>query len=398
MTLRLPAFLFCLLAALLSQPSQAQTAAPLTGTVVDASTKTAVPFASLAVPGQPGGTVSNAEGAFQLMLPAGADSVRVQALGFAPVTLAVKALAPGAALTVSLKPQPYTLQEVVVTAFATPATLLKQAVSRTTARMASPLGLQAYYREFTVYNGQVAKFADALVDYYLEANPRRPHNFVVQARVQESRAGEAALSADDASRAIPSPITIDRAANYYDVTEKNPYLDSTKFKFYTYTLLETPAGAAATPYYEVRCTPATQDPEYLRQATIRIDRRTLAIQQIESEVPARLQPYLTSINLIVVKAKLTQYRKRIDYREFNGRLYPSFVRLQIMMDITKSGEVTRYDFTSDMLVRGLNTNPAPFPKNEQYSGSLYKRGTQYSRPYWGTLLLLPPPRKPPSKS
>lgn len=379
MVLRCTSLLLCLLALLLCQPSAAQTTALLTGTVVDAQTKAAVPFASLAVPGQPGGTVSNAEGAFQLTLPAGADSVRVQALGYAPLTLAARALV--SPLTVSLRPQAYTLQEVVVTAF-TPTALLRQAVRRTTARMASPLGLQAYYREFTVYNGQVAKFADALVDYYLEGNTRRPHNFLVLSRVQESRTGEAALSADDATRAIPSPITVNKAANYYDVTERNPFLDSTKFKFYTYALLETPAGASEAPYYELRCTPATQDPDHLRQATVRIDRRTLAIQHIETEVPARLQQYLISVNLFIIKAKLTQYRQRIDYREFNGRLYPSFVRLQYWMDITKNGVLSRYEFTSDMLVRSLIANPAPIPKSEQYSGSLYKRGTHFTRPYW----------------
>jgi len=374
------ASLLAIPAVLLAFAASAQTPTVVTGTVLDARTQAAVPYASLAVPGQPGGTVSNQEGVFRLALPAtGADSIRVQALGYSPVTVAAKGTAP---LRLTLQPQPFTLQEVTVTAL-TPTTLLKRALRSTVARMASPVELQTYYREFTTYNGQVAKFADALVDYYIKANPKRPRSPEVQVRVRESRAGEAPLEKEDAKKAIPSPLSVERAANYYDVTQGSPYLDSTAFKYYRYTLLETPAGATEAPFYEVRCTPITEEGAHLQQATVRIDRQTLAIRLIESEVPAQLQPHLVTINLLVIKAHATQVRKRIEYREVNGRLIPGFVRLSMAMDVTQgSNPVIRYDFTSEMLVRELGTQPAPFPKAEQYSGSLFKRGNKYTRPYW----------------
>ncbi|MGI4873678.1 MAG: carboxypeptidase-like regulatory domain-containing protein [Janthinobacterium lividum] len=379
--MRLAFFLLSLLSVVPAGLVLAQSTTTLTGTVLDARTQAVVPFASLGVPNQPGGTVTNAEGVFRLTLPARADSVRVQALGYAPLTVAAKTLAPATALTLRLEPQTYTLQEVSVTAFS-PTTLLKRAVRRTTALMYNPVGLQAYYREFATYNGQIAKFADALVDYYIQGNPRRPRSPVVQARVRESRVGQAALNKDDAEMALPNPINVDKAGNYYDVTVGNPSLDSTNFKRYTYTLLETPAGAVEEPYYEVRCTPATQEQAYLSQLTVRIDRQTLAIQRIESEVPARLQPYMKKINILVVKMQVTQVRKQVEYQEVDGRLYPSFVRLQSSMNVTHSDETMRYDFVSEMLVRGLAGTPAPIAKNEQYNGSLYKRGTHYTRPYW----------------
>jgi hypothetical protein len=379
--MRVVSVLLAVPALLLALASHAQAPAVLTGTVLDARTQGPVSFASLAVPGQPGGTVSNQEGTFRLALPAtGTDSVRVQALGYTPLTVATKAAV--SPLTLKLQPQPFTLQEVTVTAL-TPTTLLKRAVRQTTARMASPVELQTYYREFTTYNGEVAKFADALVDYYIKGNPKRPRSPEVQVRVRESRAGEAPMAPDDAKKAIPSPLSVVSAGNYYDVTQGSPFLDSTAFKYYRYSVLETPAGATETPYYEVRCAPITQDGAHLLQATVHIDRQTLAIRRIESEVPAQLQQYLKSINLLVIKAQATQFRKRIEYREVNGRLYPSFVRLSASMNITQGSNPTmRYDFTSEMLVRELGAAPAPFAKGEQYSGSLFKRGNKYSRPYW----------------
>ncbi len=373
--------LAALASSLLATTSQAQTGAPLTGTVVDARTQAAVPYASLAVPGQAGGAITNAEGKFQLTLPPGTDSVRVQALGYAPLTVSAKLPPAASALVLRLQPQPYALQEVQVKAL-TPTSLLSQAVRHSTAQMASPVVLQTYYREFASYNGQIAKFADALVDYYMQGNPRKAHSPQVQVRVPESRTGQLALSKAEAEWAFSSPVNVEMPGMYYDVTAKSPYLDSTKFKNYRYTLLETPDGATEAPYYEVRCTPLTQELEYITQATVRIDRQTLTIQRIESEVPPQLQAYLPNISLLGVRLTFLQSRKRIDYQLYNGRLHPSFVRLQFQVDVTKGGVLRHYDFASDMLVRGLADAPASFAKSEQYSGSLYKRGTHYTRPYW----------------
>lgn len=364
----------CLLRAL---AAPAQAAAPLTGTVRDARTQAAVPFATVAVPGQAGGTVSNAEGVFRLTVPAGADSVRVQSLGYAPLTLALRGL-PAGPLAVRLQPQAYQLQEATVRGYS-PASLLWEAVRRSTARMASPLGLQTYYREFTTYNGQVAKFGDGLVDYYLQANPRRAHHPEVQTRIRASRTGQASLSSEDARLALPNPVGVNYAGRYYDVTNELPALDSTHADYYRYRV---EAPAEATDYYVVRCTPATQKAAYVQEALVYIDRPTLTIRRIETSVPASLEPDFYRIGLFGVSAHATQYRQRIDYREQAGRLYPSFVRLQFALDVTKAEQLYRYEFSSDLLVRALAPNPAPFPRDEQYNGSIYRRGTHYTTPYW----------------
>lgn len=132
----------------------------------------------------------------------------------------------------------------------------------------------------------------------------------------------------------------------------------------------------------MRCTPATQKAEYVQEALVYIDRATLTLRHVETAVPAALQPYMFSLKLLGIAVKATQYNQRVDYRELAGRLYPSFMRLQIGLDVTTSSQVHRYQFSSDMLVRDLAGAPAPFPRSEQYSGSIYKRGTHYTSPYW----------------
>ena len=94
--------LLLLLVGALAAPGVASAQTLLSGTVLDARTQAPVPFATVAVPGQAGGAVSNAEGAFRLALPAqGADSVRVQSLGYRPLAVAVRAL-PAGLLTLHL--------------------------------------------------------------------------------------------------------------------------------------------------------------------------------------------------------------------------------------------------------------------------------------------------------
>lgn len=351
----------------------------LSGTVLDARTQAPVSYATVAVPGQAGGTVSNAEGVFRLALPAaGADSVRAQSLGYQSLTVAVRGR-PAGLLILRLQPQAVALQEATVRGY-TPASLLWAAVRRSTAALASPLELQTYYREFTTYNGQVAKFADGLVDYYLQANPRRPHHPEVQTRIRESRASQAALSEEDAIRAVPNLIGVNYAGHYYDPTYDLPALDSTNADRYRYALLEAPATGAD--YYQVRCTPATHKFEYVQEVLVYIDRATLTIRHVEASVPASLQPDMFGLKLFGLSVKMTRLDQRLDYREQAGRLYPSFVRLRYALDVTKGGQLQRYDFSSDMLVRDLGAAPAPFPRAEQYSGSIYKRGTHYTTPYW----------------
>ena len=135
----------------------------------------------------------------------------------------------------------------------------------------------------------------------------------------------------------------------------------------------------------VTCTPITQEYRHLYQATVRIDRQTLTIRSVESEVPEALQPYLGSLNLLIAQYKVTFIRKRIDYHELNGQLYPSYVRLALGMNIKKGKSPIRvYAFTSEMLVRdlALGAKATPVPKEERHSGSLYKKGTSYQHPYW----------------
>lgn len=81
------------------------------GVVLDQKTQAPVPYASVAIPGQPLGTVADAQGQFELRLPPEASTLQISSVGYATATLTSPATS---LLTVRLTPAAYELQGVQV--------------------------------------------------------------------------------------------------------------------------------------------------------------------------------------------------------------------------------------------------------------------------------------------
>ena len=90
---------------------------PISGKVVSATTATPIAGASVSVVGTPIGAVTNDRGEFSLAAPAGAVTLAVRSVGFKRQQLAVSA--DQASVSVSLEPDVFNLEAVVVTGIAT---------------------------------------------------------------------------------------------------------------------------------------------------------------------------------------------------------------------------------------------------------------------------------------
>ena len=362
------------------------------GRIQDARTQAPVPFASVSLLGSALGVVSNAEGQFSLAVPAGhtTDSVIVNCLGYAPSRLRLSPPLLAAPQVLRLQPRPVQLQEVAVTGY-TPESLLKQAVRTTHARLLSPVLLKSYYRELVQINGTFFKFADGLVDFRLAQNPRRPNRPDVQVRVRESRAQElrkAVRRTDD----IISVLDVEQAIIGYerDSDVRSNFLDSADFSFFKYEL-RTSSAAEEEPFYAISFTPLTHDEKHLQQGTVRINRQTLCIQSIDSEIPAALGQYGQSVRLLGVRVQLNSIRKHLEYRQLAQGCYLGFLRLEFGVEVQAPRQpLLQYNFSSAMMVTDLVRDPPPIARAEQYRGGpLYKNGTRYQRPYWQEGNILP---------
>lgn len=368
----------------------AQNTSLLRGTVRDATTNAPIAYAAVSFSGSGLSTVTNSEGSFRFAVPAehATDSIVVASLGYKTYRVGLKRNLFATALLVAMVPQPFKLREVAVVGH-TPRSLLAQAIRASTQLLLSPVMVSGYYREFTQTNGQYTKFADALVDYYLKANPNNVRKPDIQVRVRESRAGEAPLTSKiSLSRAIPSPISVDRAMAWYNPIEGNNFLDSLNFDSYIYTI-EAPSDPTSTMYYVISFRPATHKSDRLNQGTVRIDRQTLAILTIDSSLPADMLPYSLELDIPGLHAKVAGRQIHREFYQLHGQYYPGFARLHVDVDYTGAKGNFRLAFTSEILATDAESPAVPFTRGEQYSGSLYKNGTYYQHPYWQDHSILP---------
>jgi iron complex outermembrane receptor protein len=95
---------------LLTAPAQAQQRT-IDGTVTDAQTGEGLPGASVSVPGTTVGTATDAEGAYELSVPADADSLRFSFVGYQARTVAI---AGRSTIDIALQPETREIEELVV--------------------------------------------------------------------------------------------------------------------------------------------------------------------------------------------------------------------------------------------------------------------------------------------
>ncbi|WP_420454169.1 carboxypeptidase-like regulatory domain-containing protein [Rubrivirga sp.] len=110
---------------LLALGAHAQTT--VRGRVTDATTGDGLPAATVQVPGTSRGTITNAEGTFELTVPVGADSLVVRFVGYETARRAVPS---SGRLDLALAPAVATLGEAVVTAGNPAETLMRRVIER----------------------------------------------------------------------------------------------------------------------------------------------------------------------------------------------------------------------------------------------------------------------------
>lgn len=109
------------------QPGPAAARQPVTGTVSDAATGSALPAATVQVEGTYSGTIANAEGRFQLVVSAYPVRLVVRYIGYATATITVEGPTD---LVVRLEPAPVTMPEVVVSGEDPAVAIMRRVIER----------------------------------------------------------------------------------------------------------------------------------------------------------------------------------------------------------------------------------------------------------------------------
>jgi hypothetical protein len=132
------------------------------GQIIDQETKESLPFATISFDGTTSGTVSNAQGYFQLQVPAdlSATSINISYIGYNSRKISISQL--GTAVRIGLTPSITQLEELVVLPL-TPEEYIKKAVRKYGVNYAKdPFTTTAYYREVFTENQQYITFNEGV--------------------------------------------------------------------------------------------------------------------------------------------------------------------------------------------------------------------------------------------
>ncbi|HZY80235.1 MAG TPA: carboxypeptidase-like regulatory domain-containing protein [Cyclobacteriaceae bacterium] len=140
----------------------------VSGRVVDAQTKEALPFSTISIKGKPIGTVTNGEGAFDFYIPItyGSDTLMVSILGYSPYLTAVQLAAGKSHISVELVSKPLVLKEVIVNSSESdPNIILRKALGKIGDNYpVDPYVYRGFSRELWSQNDKVVSLVESVFD------------------------------------------------------------------------------------------------------------------------------------------------------------------------------------------------------------------------------------------
>jgi hypothetical protein len=137
------------------------------GTVLDASTKEPLEFATITVANRPIGTISNQAGEFRLIVPVRMlqDTLHISMVGYENYRQRISKIDTSRSLTVSLMVKPFELDEVVVSAKRMTPALVMDSVKYFIAKnyRGTPFQMDGFYRYFQRENKDLVTLMEAAV-------------------------------------------------------------------------------------------------------------------------------------------------------------------------------------------------------------------------------------------
>ena len=176
-TLTLVGLVFLIISAF-SGPVVAQSLS-ISGKITDAETGEPLVFATIALDGEPFGTITNLAGEFDFHVPAKyrMANIIVSTLGYQNFSITVIRAALVDKLLVKLVPGRVILDEVIVTESLTAAELLKIAIFRIEDNYAmSPVEMEGFYRDTKMVDGEYVSLLEAAVRIY-DKNYSAPRDY-----------------------------------------------------------------------------------------------------------------------------------------------------------------------------------------------------------------------------
>jgi hypothetical protein len=340
--------------------------------VRDSETGEPLGYASVGIKGQPVGTISNGQGEFDFHFPLELrnETLVISMLGYKNFEAPVWTLLDNPDQVLTLQKSEIVLQEIVVSDTLTGGDILRIALSRVEQNYPmKPFMLDGFYRDVKKVGGTYISLLEAAVKIYYEnySEPRNKHKLRENVRlieVRQSLGYESKFTAYFDQANLLEDLLLENTIRYRHIEPTDEFLAAMsrgKNSFFDgheiYVVEHTQA-------YKLR---------------LYIDKEDFSIIHLEYETALTSDEIQKKKNLV---SKFIGSSKSIDFKRYNGRMYPSFFQMvsKINWYDISTGELK---FETELHQQLLINNVDPFP-SERISSTEKMRnyGLQYQdQPY-----------------
>ena len=350
----------------------------LKGVLKDITTQEPVEGATISAAGSNTATVSNSEGSFRIILPAGTAGISISHLSYKTYTLTLEVAA--ATTDIFLEPAGIELEEVVITSKPVKE-ILKDVISASKKHLEKSLLMNTYYREFAKLNDTYTKFADGLLDYNIKRKSGAADVYVKQSR--SFRLVDTGTGFRD---------RMSDALNLFDV--RDAVSDSYDFKWvkdlladdkYTYELkMRTDKEGKSIEI--VTIIPKPDIKEALYEGTVIYDSATKLIIDIDIKNAEAYKKYSKVLNYVLVKFIVLDEAHKTSFKIDGDKYILSYYKIRANIHIKMNGRLDdNFDYLSDMVTMDYKEGEFDLDRSRRYKEeSLFAAGTHYTEEYWKT--------------
>lgn len=360
----------------------------ISGVVKDQRTRRTLEYVNISVPGTSIGTVTNADGVFEIKV---ADSIRAQRLEISYMGYANQRIAISGedmeGVMIYLRPNINTLPEVVVKAM-DPLRLVKEAVGKIPANNSNRHNLlTGFYRETVRKRRNYINVAEAVVNIY-----KTPYSEDINNDRVQVYKGRQLVSPKRGDTLIVKLQGGPNGAIFGDVVKNRELLFGPEalrdYKF----RMEAPVMLDERLHFVVSFEPQTVQPYPLFYGTLYIDEETLAFTQAEFSFNMKDRNKITNAILkrkpFNLRFKPEEITYLVTYKQENGFTYLNYMRNEIRFkcDWKRKLFSTNYSVVSEMVVTDKKTNGvSTIPYKEAFSSKTVlsdKVNSFYDENFW----------------
>lgn len=369
------------------------------GTLSDYETGKPIPFASIGISNTTIGTVCNLDGAFQLVIP---DSLqhhkaRFSHIGYESMDIEL-ALLEGETIDFMLKPQVFSLQEVVVK-YVNPMQLLSDMLNHRPVNYSSvPVYLTSFYREGIEHSRKNIDLTESVLQIYKTGYDKRATND--QAKLIKKRRFVNRQHTDTIFPKMKSGVN---SCLVLDIIKELPeFIDPDGESSYTYTNKGVDViDGRMVHIIHFRQREHLKEPLY--QGELYIEKESKALAEIRFEINPLLTGKATHMfvdkKAAGLKIDLQYARYIVSYKPSeDGTYYINYVRGDIGFKVRHRKRLfsSPLNFWFEMVTCKIETNNIqPFPRNERLSPTRIFAETKhgYDKDFWETFNIILPEEK-----